>query len=53
MGTSTTARGAMVIPGEAEADWIFTAGLHSPCGILFDDEIKMRKYSFQGSCFTY
>jgi hypothetical protein len=29
MGTSTTARGAMAIPGEAEADWIFTAGFAS------------------------
>jgi hypothetical protein len=29
MGTSTTARGAMAIPGEAEADWILTAGLAS------------------------
>jgi hypothetical protein len=27
MGTSTTARGAMAIPGEVEADYIFTAGL--------------------------
>jgi hypothetical protein len=29
MGTSTTGRGTMEIPGEAEADWIFNAGLVS------------------------
>jgi hypothetical protein len=25
----------------------------SPCGVLFDTEVKMRKYSCQGSYFTY
>jgi hypothetical protein len=29
MGTTTTARGAMAIPGETEADWIFIADLAS------------------------
>ena len=29
MGTSTTERGAVGIPGEPETDWIFTVGLTS------------------------
>jgi hypothetical protein len=37
MGTSTTARGAMAIPGEAEADCIFTAGLASITPVLWPE----------------
>jgi hypothetical protein len=29
MGTSTTERGVLTIPGAAEVDWLFTAGLTS------------------------